>query len=161
MKWERYMFCRQTKWRHSWSCHYSVDIMCDTVCLVSQYGMQILYICPHLPWRGYAFLAARAQAVVFAACTNLIRSERIRPIILLLQSFGIVLQCIVEYGWHTALARWWASSCCLHRYIGSLPWGVESDNQQEQYVAQFSHYESVLCCKGSKNYAYFHTVLTN
>ena len=161
MKWERYMFCRQTKWRHSCSCHYSVDIMCDTVCLVSQYGMQILYMCTHLPRGGDAFLAARAQAVVFAACTNLIRSERIRPIILLLQSFGIVFQCIVQYGRHTTLACRWAISCCLRIHIGSLPRGIESDYQQEQYIAQFSHYESVLCCKGSKNYAYFHTVLTN
>ena len=163
MKREGYVFFRQTKWRHSWSCHYSIDMVCDTVRLVSQYGMQILYVYPYLPRRRDAFLTACAQAVVFAACTNLIRSERIRPIILLLQSFCIVFQCVLEHGRQTALARRWAWSICLHRHIGSLPWGIESDNQQEQYVAQFSHYEIyfVLCCKGSKNYAYLHTVLAN
>ena len=157
------MFCRQTKWHYAWLCHYSIDIVCDTVCFVSQYGMQILYMCTHLPRWGDSFLTACAQAIIFAACAYLIRSEGIRPIILLLQSFGIVFQCIVEHGRHIALARRWASSCWLHRYIGSLPWGIESNYQQEQYIAQFSHYEIyfVLCCKGSKNYAYFHVICAN
>ena len=163
MKWEGYMFCRKTKWRHSWSCHYLVDIVCDTVWFVSQCCMQILYVYPYLPRRGDAFMAACAQAIIFASCAYLIRSESICPIILLLQSFGIVLQCIVEHGRYTALARRWAWSICLHRHIGSLPWGIESDNQQEQYVAQISHYEIyfVLCCKGSKIYAYLHVAFTN
>ena len=160
MKREGYVFFRQTKWRHSWYCHYPIDIVSNTARLVSQYGMQILYMCTHLPRTWYTFLTACAQAIVFAACAYLIRSEGIRPIILLLQSFGIVFQCIVEHGRHTALARRWACCCCLRMHIGSLPWGKESDNQQEQYVAQFSHYESVLCCKGSKNYAHLHAVFT-
>ena len=161
MKWEGNMFCRKTKWRHSWRCHYSIDIVRDTVCLVSQYGMQFLYIYPHLPRRGDTFLAACAQAVVFAACTNLIRSESIRPIVLQLQSFGIILQCVVEHGRRTTLARRWASCSCWHRHIGTLHRGIQSDDQQEQYIAQFSHYESVLCCKGSKNYAHLHVTFTN
>ena len=142
MKWEGYMFFRKTKWRHSWRCHYSIDIVSDTGCLVSQYGMQILYVYPNLPRRRDAFLTARTQAIIFAACAYLIRSERICPIILLLQAFGAVFQCVVQYGRHTALARWGgARSRCLHRYIGSLPWGIESYDQQEQYIAQFFHYE--------------------
>ena len=124
--------------------------MCDTARLVSQYGMQILYMCTHLPQRGDAFLTACAQAIIFASCTNLIRGERIRPIVLQLQSFGIVLQRIVEYGWQTAFARRGASSCCLHRYISSLPWGIESDNQQEQYVAHISHYEIIISFYAAK-----------
>ena len=141
MKWEGYMFFRQTKWHYAWLCHYPIDIVSDTARLVSQYGMQILYICPHLPRRRNAFLTARAQAIVFASCTYLIRCESICPIILLLQALGVVFQCVVQYGRHIALARRWASSCCLHRYIGSLPWGIESNYQQEQYIAQLSHYE--------------------
>ena len=161
MKREGYLFCRQTKWHYAWTCHYSIDIVCDTICLVSQYGMQFLYIYPHLPRRGYAFLTACAQVVVFVACAYLIRSERIRPIILQLQSLGVVFQSVVQCGGHTALARRWASSCCLRMHIGSLPWSIQSDDQQEQYIAQFSHYESVLCCKGSKNYAHLHVTFTN
>ena len=159
MKRKGYLFFRQTKWRHSWYCHYPIDIVSDTVCLVSQCCMQILYINPYLPRRGDAFLTACAQAIIFAACTNLIRSERIRPIILQLQSFGIILQCVVEHGRHIALARRWTSS--RTRPIGWQHRSVQSDYQQEQYIAQFSHYESVLCCKGNKNYAYLHTVLVN
>ena len=141
MKWEGDMFFRQTKWHYAWLCHYPIDIVSDTARLVSQYGMQILYMYMHLPRGRDAFLAARAQAVVFAACTYLIRSEGVRPIILLLQSFGIVFQRIMQYGRHTALARRWATSCCLRMHIGSLPWSIESDDQQKQYIAQFSHYE--------------------
>ena len=157
------MFFRKTKWHHSWRCHYSIDIVSDTGCLVSQYGMQILYVYPYLPRRRDAFLTARTQAIIFAACAYLIRCERIRPIILLLQAFGVVFQCIVEHGRHTALARRLARSIWWHWHVGSLPWGVESNHQQEQYIAQFSHYEIyfVFCCKGSKNYAHLHTVLVN
>ena len=150
MKRERYMFCRKTKWRHSWPCHYPIDIVRDTVRLVSQYCMQILYVYPYLPRRGYAFLTACAQAIIFAACTYLIRCERIRPIILLLQSFGIIFQYILQYGRYTAFARRGAWSICLHRHIGSLPWGIESDNQQEQYIAQFSHYEITISFYAAK-----------
>ena len=144
------MFFRQTKWHYAWLCHYPIDIVSDTARLVSQYGMQILYICPHLPRRGDAFLTARAQAIIFASCAYLIRSEGIRPIILLLQSFGIIFQCILQYGRHTAFARRGAWSICLHRHIGSLPWGIESDNQQEQYIAQFSHYEITISFYAAK-----------
>ena len=159
MKREGYLFFRQTKWHYAWLCHYSVDIVSDTTCLVAQCCMQILYVYPYLPRRGYAFMAARAQAIVFAARAYLIRSESIRPIILQLKSLGIVFQCVLEHGRQTALARRWASSRI--RPIGWQHRSVQSDNQQEQYIAQFSHYESVLCCKGSKNYAHFHAVLTN
>ena len=112
--------------------------------------MQILYVYPNLPRRRDAFLTARTQAIIFAACAYLIRSERIRPIILLLQAFGVVFQCIVEHGRHSALARRWASSSCLRMHIGSLPRGIESDNQQEQYIAQFSHYEIVISFYAAK-----------
>ena len=150
MKRKGYLFFRKTEWHHSWRCHYLIDIVSDTSCLVSQYGMQILYVYPNLPRRRDAFLTARTQAIIFAACAYLIRSERIRPIILLLQAFGVVFQCVVQYGRHTALARRLASSCCLHRYIGSLPWGVEFNHQQEQYIAQFSHYEIIILFSAAK-----------
>ena len=137
-------------------------MVCDTARLVSQYGMQFLYIYPHLPRGRDTFLAACAQAIIFAACAELIRGESVCAIILQLQSLGVVLQSVVQCGGHTALARRWASISCRHMHVGTLYRGIQSDDQQEQYIAQFSHYEIyfVLCCKGSKNYAYLHTVLT-